>query len=177
MKRVVPWAVACVAALFLGWYVSDASKPLPPMEPGDAAATADARPSVELKWSADLSKALVQAKAEHKPVLLSFTGSDWCEACISLDKAVFSAADFISFASSNFIPVQLDFPLKKLQNDEVARSNAQLEEKYKVEGLPTLLVLNADGKEIWRRAGYRPKDKAADYIGLLQKAAAKSGAD
>jgi thiol:disulfide interchange protein len=31
-----------------------------------------------LNWGTDLPKALAQAKADKKMVLLDFTGSDWC---------------------------------------------------------------------------------------------------
>ena len=41
-------------------------------------------------WSEDYDKALAQAKAEKKHVVLDFTGSDWCGWCIKLDKEVFS---------------------------------------------------------------------------------------
>ena len=29
-------------------------------------------------WLTDYSKALIQAKTQNKPVLIDFTGSDWC---------------------------------------------------------------------------------------------------
>ena len=45
-------------------------------------------------WDDDYQKALAQAKAEKKMVLLNFTGSDWCGWCIKLDKEVFSKAEF-----------------------------------------------------------------------------------
>ena len=37
-------------------------------------------------WMTDFEAAQVKAKAENKPMLLDFTGSDWCGWCIKLDK-------------------------------------------------------------------------------------------
>ena len=40
-------------------------------------------------WEINFEQALARAKAENKPMLLDFTGSDWCGWCIRLDKEVF----------------------------------------------------------------------------------------
>ena len=40
-------------------------------------------------WMTDFEAAKVKAKAENKPMLLSFTGSDWCPPCMALKKNVF----------------------------------------------------------------------------------------
>jgi hypothetical protein len=49
----------------------------PAATPSPVEMTVEKRVSA-LPWSTDLSKALEQAKAENKIVLLDFTGSDWC---------------------------------------------------------------------------------------------------
>jgi thioredoxin-related protein len=41
-------------------------------------------------WSTDYKKAQEEAKANHKLLLLNFTGSDWCGYCIQLDRAILS---------------------------------------------------------------------------------------
>ena len=40
-----------------------------------------------------------EAKANHKLVLLNFTGSDWCGWCIKLQREVFSQPEFEDYAS------------------------------------------------------------------------------
>ncbi len=66
--------------------------------------------------------------------------------CVQLHKNFLDTADFKEFAKKSLVLVELDFPLKK--------ANQTLSEKYKIEGFPTLIVLNSDGKELWRQVGY-----------------------
>lgn len=98
-------------------------------------------------WSTDLEKALEQAKKEKKNVLVEFTGSDWCPPCIAMRKNVFSKKEFVDAASKDFILVELDFPkadkaLKK-KNDPYAK-------EYNIEGFPTVILLDPEGKEFTR---------------------------
>jgi thioredoxin-related protein len=108
----------------------------------------------ELPWTADLTRALEQAKAENKIVLLDFTGSDWCVWCIKFDDDVLSKPEFASYAKTNLVMVMLDFPNAKEQSDSVKKTNKDLQEKFKVDGFPTYVALNSDGKEIGRQVGY-----------------------
>lgn len=98
-------------------------------------------------WSEDLEKAMAQAKKEKKSVLVEFTGSDWCPPCMMMRKNVFSKEEFVKAASKKFILVELDFP----KGDKaLAEKNQPLAEKYKIEGYPTVILLDAEGKEFTR---------------------------
>ena len=124
-------------------------------------------------WSADLDKALVQAKKEKKPVLVEFTGSDWCPPCIMMRKEVFSKKTFVDKASKNYILVELDFP----KGDKaVATKNQPMAEKYKIEGFPTVVLLRPDGKEFGRFfASQFPKEEA--FLKHLKEALGKKDLD
>ncbi len=108
----------------------------------------------ELHWLTDLPKAETEAKADHKLVLLDFTGSDWCGWCIKFDKEVFSTPAFAEYARKNLVLVQLDFPRKTKLDSKLQKANDALRDKYKVEGYPTFVVLNAEGREVGRQVGY-----------------------
>jgi thioredoxin-related protein len=108
----------------------------------------------ELPWVSDLPKALEQAKAENKIVLLDFTGSDWCVWCKKFDNDVLSQPEFASYAKTNLVMVMLDFPNAKPQSDSVKKANKDLQDKFKVDGFPTYVALTPDGKEIGRQVGY-----------------------
>jgi protein disulfide-isomerase len=110
--------------------------------------------AAESTWLTDLSKAEAQAKAENKIVLVDFTGSDWCGWCIKFKKDVLDTTEFQEYAAKNVVLVELDYPNKKVQTDELKKANAALKAKYDVHGYPTLLVLDKDGKEIGRQVGY-----------------------
>lgn len=112
-----------------------------------AALTASAFASVPEGWSTDLEKALEKAKAEKKSVLVEFTGSDWCPPCIAMRKNVFTKKEFVEAASKKFILVELDFPKA---DKELSDKNQPLAEKYKIEGFPTVILLDSAGKEFTR---------------------------
>jgi len=102
----------------------------------------------------DLSKSLAQAKAGNKLVLLDFTGSDWCGPCMELHENVLSKPEFQAYAESNLVFLTVDFPSKYHLPDAVNETNNFLSGKFKVEGFPTLVALNSDGKEVWRQLGW-----------------------
>lgn len=110
--------------------------------------------AAESTWLTDLPKAEAQAKAENKIILIDFTGSDWCGWCIKFKKDVLDTPEFKEYAAKNVVLVELDFPSKKAQSDELKKANAALKDKYGVKGFPTLVVLDKDGKEIGRQRGY-----------------------
>ena len=129
--------------------------------------------AAELEWLTDLPRAEAKAKAENKVVLMDFTGSDWCGWCIKFDKEVFDTKAFKDYAEKNLVLVKLDFPHKKPQSAELKKANAALGKKYGVDGYPTFVVLNSDGKEIGRQVGYTSGGPKA-FIAKLEKFKAKS---
>ncbi len=104
--------------------------------------------AAELQWMTDLPKAQAKAKAEHKMVMMDFTGSDWCGWCIKLNKEVFSTPEFAAYAEKNLVLVEVDFPNAKKQTSELKAANQALQEKYKIDGYPTIVVLNGEGKKV-----------------------------
>jgi protein disulfide-isomerase len=121
----------------------------------------------ELQWLTDLSKAEEQAKAEKKVIMLDFTGSDWCGWCIKLNREVFSQADFAKYAKDNLVLVEVDFPHAKKQSEELKKANQALQEKYKIDGYPTIIVLDAAGKKIGETGYVEGGPKA--FIAELEK--------
>jgi protein disulfide-isomerase len=71
-----------------------------------------------------------------------------------LKKEVFESKEFADYAARNLVLVEVDFPRKKKQSDELSKSNEALQKKYKTDGqVPTIILLNADGKEVSRTVG------------------------
>ena len=112
-----------------------------------AALTSSAFASTPEGWTTDLEKAFKQAKEQKKSVLVEFTGSDWCPPCIAMRKNVFSKKEFVDAASKKYILVELDFPNG---DKEVKEKNQPFAEKYKIEGFPTVILFNSEGKEFTR---------------------------
>ena len=111
---------------------------------------------VHADWTTDYKAALVQAKAQNKMVLLDFTGSDWCGYCKLLHEQVLTQPAFKDFANQNYILVTVDFPHQTQLPDDLKQQNDALAQQFDVHGYPTLVVLNADGKELGREVGYTP---------------------
>jgi len=105
-------------------------------------------------WSDNYQEALALAKKENKPVLINFTGSDWCGWCIKLKKDVFSTQEFQDFAKNNVVLFEADFPQSKKLPQAVQEQNEKLQTEFKVDGYPTLVLVNAEGKELDRNVGY-----------------------
>lgn len=90
-----------------------------------------------------------------KLTLLDFTGSDWCGWCMKLDQEVFSQPEFQQFARDNVILTKVDFPRQIPQSAAERARNTELAKQYGVRGYPTIIVLNAQGKQVGR-LGYMP---------------------
>lgn len=126
----------------------------------------------EVQWMTDLPAAQKKAKEEKKLVLMDFTGSDWCGWCIKLNKEVFNTKEFEDYAKDNLVLVELDFPSKKKQSAELKKANTALKEKYGANGFPTIVVLNSEGKQVWKQTGYMPGGPTA-WIAKLNDAKKK----
>lgn len=98
-------------------------------------------------WHTDVEAAIALAKNEGKSVMLEFTGSDWCPPCIMMKKKVFSKEEFFKAASKDFVLVHLDFPKG---DKDLAEKNQPFAEKYEIEGFPTVVLLDGEGKEFGR---------------------------
>lgn len=122
-------------------------------------------------WSDDYAKSMEKAKTESKLVLLDFTGSDWCGWCMKLDKEVFSQKAFKDYAKDNLVLVEVDFPQQKHLTKQVKEQNDKLAKEYGIEGYPTIVVLNAEGKKVGQ-LGYMEGGPDA-FIAELNKLKAK----
>jgi thioredoxin-related protein len=131
-----------------------------------ALAVAQAK-AAELNWMTDLPAAQAKAKAEKKRILMNFTGSDWCGWCIRLKREVFDTPKFAAYAQKNLVLVEVDFPNKKKQNAALKKANQALQDKYKVEGYPTLIVLDGNGKKLGQ-LGY-VEGGPAPFLAELEK--------
>ncbi len=123
-------------------------------------------------WTQDYDAAVALATSNNLPLMINFTGSDWCGWCKLMDKKVFSTDEWKKWAAKNIVLAFIDFP----QNDSlvpkkyVAR-NRKLAETYGVRGYPTYVVVNpADGKTLGRLGASKsatPAGFIADLENLL----------
>jgi phage shock protein E len=112
-----------------------------------------------LTWFTDLPIAQAKAKAEGKFVLLFFHGSGWCPPCVEMQRQVIDSPAFAEYARRALVLVDVDFPEKSKQPEELKRTNIALKSKFNLspasgEGFPTLVLLNQSGEAIFQETGY-----------------------
>jgi len=133
-----------------------------------AAAFAFHSAAAENSWETDYQKAQEEAKSQHKLLFINFTGSDWCGYCIRMDRDVLSKPQFKDFATKNLVLLEVDFPRAKEQPQVLRVQNRKLAGEYGIEGFPTFVVLNGEGKKVWMWDGYFPGGPEA-FVAELEK--------
>ena len=117
-------------------------------------------------WTEDLDLAMKFAARTKRPIVLDFTGSDWCGWCIKLHDEVFSKDAFKDYADKNLVLVAIDFPRSKKLPDEIKRRNSKLMAQYGVRGFPTIVILDPTGEKELGRTGYVRGGPAAFIAGV-----------
>ena len=122
-------------------------------------------------WLTNFEEAKKVAAKKNLPILVDFSGSDWCGWCVKLDNEVFSKEEFKKYAKDNLVLFMADFPRKTKVAADISKQNEALMKKYAVRGFPTVLVLDSTGKMLGR-TGYKAGGPSA-YIkhinGFLKK--------
>lgn len=100
----------------------------------------------ELVWQTNVNKAMEISKKTKKPLLLFFTGSDWCGWCIRLQNEVLRTPEFAVWAKKNVVLVELDFPRRTVQSEEIKKQNSELQQSFGIQGYPTVCFVNGSNK-------------------------------
>jgi thioredoxin-related protein len=108
-----------------------------------------------LNWLLDYNEAIEISKNEQKPVLVYFTGSDWCAPCKMLKKDFFNTSEFANRAK-DMVLLMVDIPRRvDIITKEQKEKNLKLVRKYnKSGGYPNLVALNSKGEVIGELGGY-----------------------
>ena len=101
----------------------------------------------ELVWQTDVKKATKISNKTKKPLLLFFTGSDWCGWCIRLQNEVLKTPEFAKWAKENVVLVELDYPRRTPQTPEIKQQNGELQQAFGIQGYPTIHFANTTTKE------------------------------
>ncbi len=95
-------------------------------------------------WGTDYEKALARAKVEHKVVLLD-TFAVWCAQCKELDEKTWPDPRIAAWINEHAVPVKVDA-------DKVRPDLARI---HQIRSFPTVILLDADGREIRRSLGFK----------------------
>lgn len=114
--------------------------------------------STHLPWRHDEASAFAEAKKTGRPILID-GWADWCIACKKMDQTTFQEPEVISLLQEGWV-------LAKLDMTQQTDADFALAEKYGMAGLPTLVMLPADGDLSKSRTltGYVGKDRLLDEL-------------
>ena len=108
-------------------------------------------PPSSIAWQTDLDAALTEAERAGKYVLVDFT-ADWCPPCIAMQHDVWPDDRVERAVAETYVPVLIDID-----------SNSDVPDRYGVNGIPTVLVLDHTGGVIRRGAFFT----ASSMVGFL----------
>lgn len=133
-----------------------------------------AQDSNELNWVDNFDSAKKIAKTENKPILIFFTGSDWCGICKMLDKDFLSSDKFKKIANEKLVLYKADFPRRTdLISDVQKKVNITLDNKYSKarhkRSFPTIVFVNANGTELGYIESFNYMHDTSRHFGLIDK--------
>jgi thiol:disulfide interchange protein DsbD len=110
-------------------------------------------------WDKYEVSAVTAAAAEKKPVVIDFY-ADWCLPCKELDQKTFSDPR-VKAEMNRFTRLKADLTLANANSDRLSR-------EYSVVGVPTIVFLDANGKEMThlRLTGFEGPEA---FLGRLKK--------
>lgn len=85
--------------------------------------------------------------------VILFTGTEWCPACVQLDSGVIATKEWADFQRAEIAFQKVDVPADRSRLKE---GDQLLISKFSVSSYPTMVVLDAKGKELSRQVGSGP---------------------
>ena len=115
-----------------------------------------------VKWEHDMQSALKRAKAEKKLIFMDLW-TEWCPPCQFLQKNVFPSPEGQA-ALQRMVPFSA---LVEKKDRTPVPEGMKLAQQFHLEAYPTMVILDANGKEVRRQVGaFR---SGADFAAWLAK--------
>lgn len=125
-------------------------------------------------WHTDYDAAKALAAKSGKPLLVDFTGTDWCPYCVLLEKEVLKTPAFEAWAGK-VVLLKLDYPTRagrteeKLKADPSLARRMALKDQFKITGFPTVILMDPEGRELNRLPGFTKGTAPEAWIAQLEK--------
>jgi thiol:disulfide interchange protein DsbD len=108
-----------------------------------------------IAWIFSESEALQQVRVSGKSILMDFF-AEWCTACRELDEKTWPD-ESVQKLAAGFVPLKLDMTKKN-------EATSKIQKKYNILGMPTVILMSAEGKEFGRFAGFKPPKEVAEFL-------------
>lgn len=125
----------------------------------------------DAQWLTDFDQAKKESQNSGKPILMYFTGSDWCGPCKMLKKDFWQNPEFLEQAG-DFVLLEVDIPFREdILTPDHFEKNKKLQKKYnKDKSFPTLLALDSSGRVRDRISAYSMLRDTSGYFAFIDKA-------
>jgi thiol:disulfide interchange protein DsbD len=124
---------------------------------GFVATTKLSRTESTFSWEhGPLASAMERGRREGRPMLVDFTAT-WCGACKELDKLTFSDPE-VKTEAARFLAVKID----ATHDDDPAVAAAM--QRLSVRGLPTVVLIDGNGREVRRFTDFVAKGPFLDAL-------------
>lgn len=109
--------------------------------------------AAEPEWHEAWATAATEARHHDRPILIFFTGSDWCPHCRLLEQDVLASETFRDWATDRYVLLEIDLPKQGLSKD-VRDERAALCKRFGVRSFPYVMLVRADGEPLAGLKGY-----------------------
>ncbi len=110
------------------------------------------RATAPFGWQHDFTQAVAQARTAGRRVLIDFEAT-WCGPCKTMDEWIWSDAEVAALLTDGYVGVKLDGDIEKA-----------LVDRFRITGYPTMVLLDADGREVRRAVGYLSSAQAIAFL-------------
>ena len=130
-----------------------------------------AQKSIDLNWQTDFEEAKQLADSQNKLILIYFTGSDWSQSCKRLNTDFFYTEDFQELAQKYLILVRINSPRRSgLISGFQESKNLELKKRYNQKVFPTVIVTDAEGKQLGMLESYNYLHDTSKHYELIERA-------
>ena len=107
-------------------------------------------------WFSDLAAAQALAKNTNRPLVVVFSGSDWCKPCVVYEQEVFAQPAFKAYAANRLVLAHFDYPRLPQNQLSAAQTklNATAAAQFNREGDFPLAVIVSPQGQVVAKTGY-----------------------
>ncbi len=124
-------------------------------------------PSGAINWTRSYADAIALSQSTSKPIVILFTGTGWCPACMKLEREVLNRPEFAQAVGQKFVFLKAEFP--DYSEEAIMHSPYKpLVDRYGINAFPTMVIVNASGQQLYT-VNYRDGGPSIYAQELLQK--------
>lgn len=98
----------------------------------------------EIDWCETYTESVKKARKENKPLLILFTGTNWCPACMKLEREVLNKPQFAQALGNKFVFYKAEFPSPTPEGLNSSPDKVLLD-RYNVDKFPTFVAIDGFG--------------------------------